>query len=210
VTDVAAVRRRYRRNAALFDAFECTPFRRLRQRAVELLQPSAGATVLDLGCGTGLSFPLLERAVGEAGRIIGIDVSPHMLRRAGDRARRERWPNVMLIEASADRLPLDTGSADFTLCFYAHDVATSEPAVSEALRATRPQGRIVFAGGKLVTGIAGVFVNALTVLYSWPFITHFADGSRPWAVLARHAGQVAVEEHLARSAYVATATKPPS
>jgi SAM-dependent methyltransferase len=99
VTDVAAVRRKYRRNAALFDAFECLPFRRLRQRAVELLQPSAGATVLDLGCGTGLSFPLL---------------------------------------------------------------------------------------------------------------THFGDGSRLWAVLARHAGQVAVEEHLARSAYVATVTTPPS
>jgi hypothetical protein len=50
----------------------------------------------------------------------------------------------------------------------------------------------------------------LTVLYSWPFITRFSDGSRPWAVLARHAGQVAAEEHFARSAYVATVTTPPS
>jgi ubiquinone/menaquinone biosynthesis C-methylase UbiE len=61
-----------------------------------------GDTVFDVGCGTGLSFPLIEEAVGPSGRIIGVEPSPEMLALARTRVSSAGWNNVTLIEASAD------------------------------------------------------------------------------------------------------------
>lgn len=62
------------------------------------LQP--GQTVLDLGCGTGLNQPLLAEAIGDQGKIIGIDASPEMLKQAEARAEKGGY---------ADRLHLIHG-----------------------------------------------------------------------------------------------------
>jgi demethylmenaquinone methyltransferase/2-methoxy-6-polyprenyl-1,4-benzoquinol methylase len=45
---------------------------RLRRLTVQQLRLRGGATVLDVGCGTGASFPFLVAAVGPAGRIVGV------------------------------------------------------------------------------------------------------------------------------------------
>lgn len=70
-----------------------------RKSAVDdlLLKPSD--TVVDLGCGTGLNFPYLHEAVGEHGRIIGVDLTPAMLNQARNRASKAGWQNVELVEA---------------------------------------------------------------------------------------------------------------
>lgn len=57
-----------------------------RHLGIPLLRLGPGDTVLDVGCGTGLNFPLLRRAVGASGVIIGVDASPSMLARARRRA----------------------------------------------------------------------------------------------------------------------------
>ncbi|MCG6970554.1 MAG: methyltransferase domain-containing protein [Gammaproteobacteria bacterium] len=49
------------------------------------MQLAPGGTVVDLGCGTGLNFPLLQQAVGPVGRVISVDLSAEMLARAGKR-----------------------------------------------------------------------------------------------------------------------------
>ena len=50
-----------------------------RKRAIQSLALNHGNTVVDLGCGTGLNFSLLQEQVGSRGRIIGVDLTDAML-----------------------------------------------------------------------------------------------------------------------------------
>ena len=72
---------------------------RYRRIAVDALLLKPGDTVVDLGCGTGLNFSYLQDAVGEQGRIIGVDLTPAMLDQARDRATKAGWENIELVEA---------------------------------------------------------------------------------------------------------------
>jgi ubiquinone/menaquinone biosynthesis C-methylase UbiE len=56
-----------------------------------MLAPASGSVVLDVGCGTGLNFVGLEKAIGPRGRLIGIDLSSDMLARAHERVQRHGW-----------------------------------------------------------------------------------------------------------------------
>ncbi|GAB3550642.1 hypothetical protein GCM10027404_18240 [Arthrobacter tumbae] len=59
---------------------------------------------MDIGCGTGLNFPLLQEKISPSGTIVGIDRSAAMLKQARRRAERSGWQNVILIEADATSL----------------------------------------------------------------------------------------------------------
>lgn len=72
-----------------------------RPAAVEALGLEAGARVLDLPCGTGQSLPGLVEAVGPRGRVLGVDASGGMLRKARRRVEAHGWENVVLREATA-------------------------------------------------------------------------------------------------------------
>ena len=52
--------------------------RAYRKRAVEALCLQKGDTVVDLGCGTGLNFSLLQEQLGPQGKIIGVDLTDAM------------------------------------------------------------------------------------------------------------------------------------
>src|SRR5262245_17840207 len=104
--DVERVKRKYRWNALAYDALVQRPTVRLRARAVERLALHRGATALDFGCGTGLSFALLERAVGHEGRIVAVDVSPDMLAVANSKIVSNNWNNFETIEADVESAPL--------------------------------------------------------------------------------------------------------
>src|SRR5215216_2399172 len=134
--DVDRIRRKYRRNARYYDWPE-GPLGRLRAEAVSRLQLQPGQTVLDLGCGTGRSFSLLQKLVGPTGRIVGIDVSPDMLARARAKVERRRWANVALVEANAEDIALPRESVDAVLSFFTHDILTSSRAVQRAVAVLR-------------------------------------------------------------------------
>lgn len=76
-------------------------YRAGRLLGIEMLDLHPGAQVLDIGCGTGLNFPLLQRRIGVDGTIVGVDRSPGMLARARRKASRNGWSNVILLEADA-------------------------------------------------------------------------------------------------------------
>ncbi|MHA7262060.1 class I SAM-dependent methyltransferase [Arthrobacter sp. TMN-37] len=103
----AAIADKYSRYAPFYDLVsgEFPVYRAGRKKAIALLAPPPGAQVLDVGCGTGLNFALLQARIGPAGTIVGIDSSPGMLRRARRRAERRGWTNVILLEADATASP---------------------------------------------------------------------------------------------------------
>jgi S-adenosylmethionine-diacylgycerolhomoserine-N-methlytransferase len=120
-------------------AFESI-YRPYRARALELLPEMRGASVLDLACGTGQNFPLLAARVGVEGKIIGVDNSSGMLRRAARRAARAGMSRVSLIEMDAaclDPVLLEAqagrSAVDFVVCTYSF---TSMPAWKAAFYAS--------------------------------------------------------------------------
>src|ERR1700759_2538350 len=77
------------------------PQRTQRLRAVQALGLRAGDTVVDMACGTGLNFALLEEAVGPGGQIVGVDLTDAMLAVARDRIATNGWSNISLVQADA-------------------------------------------------------------------------------------------------------------
>lgn len=81
-----------------------------RRKAIHNLHLVPGDTVIDLGCGTGLNFNILQRKVGPEGRIIGVDLSTKMLEQAKSRANKNGWDNVELVQSDMAefQIPDDT------------------------------------------------------------------------------------------------------
>ncbi|HEV7184012.1 MAG: class I SAM-dependent methyltransferase [Actinomycetales bacterium] len=77
------------------------PQRVQRLRAVQALGLRPGDTVVDVACGTGLNFSLIQEAIGRGGRIVGVDLTDAMLARAGERVEANGWSNVSLVQADA-------------------------------------------------------------------------------------------------------------
>ena len=85
---------------------------RYRSHTIDLLGNLDGATVLDIGCGTGRNFPLLVEKVGEHGKIIGVDYSEGMLEQARKRIQAEGWKNIKLVRDDAAHLDGVSGPVD--------------------------------------------------------------------------------------------------
>jgi ubiquinone/menaquinone biosynthesis C-methylase UbiE len=77
------------------------PHQGQRLRAVQALGLRAGDRVIDLACGTGLNFPLIEDVIGPGGRIVGVDLTDAMLAQAQDRIAAHGWSNISLVQADA-------------------------------------------------------------------------------------------------------------
>ena len=79
-----------------------------RLRAVQALGLRAGDSVVDIACGTGLNFPLIEEVIGPDGRIVGVDLTDAMLARAQDRIETNGWSNISLVQADAAEFSFPT------------------------------------------------------------------------------------------------------
>src|ERR1700760_2544754 len=117
------------------------PQRTQRLGAVRALSLGPGGTVIDLACGTGLNFPLLQQAVGPGGRIIGGDLTDAMLARAQDRIKAHGWSNVSLVQADAAGFGFPAG-ADAILSTYAlTQVPKCAEVITRGTAALRAGGR---------------------------------------------------------------------
>jgi len=94
------------------------PHRAQRLRAVQALGLRAGDSVVDIACGTGLNFPLLEGVIGPDGRIVGVDLTDAMLAHAKDRIETNGWSNISLVQADAADFDFPT-EVDAILSTYA-------------------------------------------------------------------------------------------
>jgi SAM-dependent methyltransferase len=106
----------------------------------------AGATVVDIGCGSGMDLLLAGNAVGPRGRAIGVDMTDAMLRKAQAAAAEAglTWVEVRLGDAL--ELPVENASADVVISNGVLNLAPDKRrAFSEVLRVLRPGGRFLYA-----------------------------------------------------------------
>lgn len=116
---------------------------RWRERAVALAAVRPGDAVLDVCCGTGDMAFALKRAVGSAGRVVAVDISPSMLEVAREKCGR----NQLYVEFGlADVLALPFPSETFAACtvaFGIRNVPDIAAAFAEMRRVCAPGGRVV-------------------------------------------------------------------
>src|SRR5215213_3636683 len=106
-----------------------------------------GATVLDLGCGAGTDLLIAAQMVGPSGHVIGVDMTPGMLKRAMASAREMGVADrVELHEALIESLPLPDAEVDVVISNGVIDLVPDKDGVfAEIDRVLKPGGRIQFA-----------------------------------------------------------------
>lgn len=102
----------------------------------------AGETVLDLGSGAGNDAFVARRVVGEAGRVIGVDFTGEMVKKARDNARKLGYENVEFKLGDIENLPVDEASVDIVVSNCVLNLVPNKPkAFEEMFRVLRPGGR---------------------------------------------------------------------
>src|SRR6202012_4548037 len=117
------------------------PQRTQRLRAVHALGLHTGDTVIDMACGTGLNFSLLQKAVGPGGRIIGVDLTDAMLARAQDRGKANGWSNVSLVQSDAAGFAFPAGVKAILSTYAMTQVPECAEVIAHGARALAGGGR---------------------------------------------------------------------
>lgn len=198
----------------------------LRRKAVENLKLRKGDTVIDIACGTGLNFPYLHNAVGNEGRIIGVDYSKEMLLSARDYASQNRISNIQLINCDASKISAKELSKELseklskelpkklsidqkvdgilsTLGISA--IPNYEDALARAYLLLKKGGRMAILDAKPFNGVLGIFNPLIKPVYK-----HFANwdyNKNIICALEKLAGKIDVVEYNAGTIYIATVVK---
>jgi ubiquinone/menaquinone biosynthesis C-methylase UbiE len=196
----ATALRQYRMRARIYD-FELALFEPVRQRAIDLLLLNKGDRVLDVGCGTGLSFTALEGMVGREGSIVGIEQSPEMLERARARAAENGWTNVELISAAVEEAAIPL-AADAALFHFTHDIMRTPDALRNVCSHLKPGARVVAAGLKWAR-MRAMPLNILVWNAAMRSTSTLEGLARPWSHLETIVPELEVEQMLGGTVYVA-------
>lgn len=104
--------------------------------------PARGEVVVDVGSGAGMDSIIAARAVGETGRVIGVDMTDDMLDRANRSAEVARADNVEFRKGYAEELPIRDESADLVISNGVLNLVPDKAAAyAEILRVLKPGGR---------------------------------------------------------------------
>lgn len=201
--DIEDTLRKYRRHAAGYDA-SAQRTMPLRRRVVAMLGLRPGESVLDVACGTGLSLPLLREGVGPTGRVVGVEVSPDMIRLARNRIAASGWSNVILVEAPMEEADL-AGQFDAFLFNYTHDVLQSARALERIFSSARPGARIAIAGIKHPPALLFP-LRLYRLIKARPYVSTLRGLDRPWQLLSRYVPDLRVEQVMFGTNYLACGT----
>jgi ubiquinone/menaquinone biosynthesis C-methylase UbiE len=177
-----------------------------RRKAVGRLGLQRGDTVLEVGCGTGRNLALLCDAVGDHGRVIGVDASAGMLAQARQLATRQGWKNVSLIYQDAAELALEN-QVDAVFFSLSYSVLPDRARVlQKAWQALRPGGRLVIMDAGLPASplgrALGPFGEAIaTVFPGDPY-------SQPWEDLKAISDTVTTERFQLGIYFICRVVKP--
>jgi SAM-dependent methyltransferase len=193
--------------AALADTYHqrTAPGDHFRGHAVARLAPSPGEVILDVGCGTGLNFAAIQKAIGPSGRLIGVELSPKMLDLARDRIEHHGWRNVTLVQADVAEADIPD-TADGALLCAVHDVMRSPAALANVLDHLRAGARIVAGGPKWAPwrGSGSLSMNFKTWKMNRGCVTTLEGFSRPWSHLHHLVDNLVVDEIFCGGGYIAS------
>ena len=130
------------------DAWTCRATARspYRGKVIDHLNIDESSRVLDVACGTGLNFDLLQDKLDGRGALVGIDYSPKTLGLARKRVEKRGWSNVTLIETDSAVYSAEE-PFDAALCTFAIEIIPPwRETVEMMVRSVRSGGRIGFIG----------------------------------------------------------------
>jgi arsenite methyltransferase len=105
-----------------------------------------GEVVLDLGSGAGFDAFLAAKQVGDSGKVIGVDMTPEMVEKAGANAKKLNMPNVEFRIGEIEKLPVEDQSVDVVISNCVINLSLDKSAIfGEIHRTLKPGGRIVIS-----------------------------------------------------------------
>ena len=130
---------------------------------VALASLKEGEVVLDLGSGAGFDCFLAANQVGKTGKVIGVDMTPEMLDRARENARKGNYENVEFRLGEIENLPVADDSADIIISNCVINLSPDKRRVfQEAFRVLRPGGRLMVSDIVLMKELPEEVKNSVT------------------------------------------------
>ena len=111
---------------------------------VALASLKEGDVVLDLGSGAGFDAFLAAQRVGKTGRVIGVDMTPEMIAKAKENAKKGKYTNVEFRLGEIEKLPVEDNSMGVIISNCVINLSPDKELVfKEAHRALKPGGRLM-------------------------------------------------------------------
>jgi len=129
---------------------------------VALASLTEGETVLDLGAGTGFDCFLAADKVGKSGKVIGVDMTPEMIEKARENARKDNYGNVEFRLGEVENLPVADNSVDAVISNCVINLAPDKRRVfMEAFRVLKPGGRLMVSDIVLLKELPDFIKNSI-------------------------------------------------
>ena len=177
-----------------------------RLHAINKLSLQRGDTVIELGCGTGLNFPILMEQIGPEGRLIGVDLTPGMLDIARERVERAGWNNVELIQSDivAYDFPEKVNGVIATGLFgYIPEYDRVIKTISESLGSG---GHLVILDGKQPENLPS-WLFKIVLKLGGPFgYTPEYFNVRPWESVGRYFKETSIDTMYGGMIYILSGT----